>query len=1026
MSGISSGVGLVSGLPTTELIESLLLLERRPIDLLETRVGKVQTSRTAWADLAARLLSVKSVVSRFSETSFFKRFDTTSSDENVLTAVASENAVAGTYDLVVRSLVSNHQLIGDGFSDADTTPIGAGSLSIEVGEGKVNSATSLDELRGGDGVRRGKIRITDRSGASADVNLTTVVTLSDVVDEINSAQGINVRARISGDALVVEDLNENATTEMSIVDVGVGRTAADLGVAQSVADNLITGADLVYLADSTALDALNDGNGVRNHVAGGDFRITQSNVNSFEVSLAADLARNPATYLAQLNNGNGVRLGTIRITDRSGASAEVDLSAAETAQDVMDAINNSGVGVSATVGRDYFQVSDQTETAEEAAVNLKIEDVSGHAARDLGIAVDEDADSFTGSEVFRITTVGDVLRAINYAPGNQVAGQPQVVAAISDDGNGIVLRDESGGAQPLKIEALELNGVISGAAADLGILGEFSSGVTAQRDLLAGPNTVLLNSLNGGAGVTTRGSIRITARDGETADIDLGDAQTLQDVIDRINEAASDEFKVSAAVNRVGNGLVLTDASGGTGLLSVADLDTSTMAQDLGLAGSAAATGLDSGNLQLRYVSENTRLDELNYGAGVRTGRVQIADSAGVITSINVTENQTTLQDIINLINGGLAEVTARVNSAGDGLEVVDEAGGTGSLTITDLDGGTVAADLRIAGEASDGETSLNGSYEISIDIDADDTLNDVALKINEAGVPLRAGVLNDGGTNGYRLTLASQVGGRGGELTFDTGDTGLAMETLVRAQDAVVLFGGAGGENPLLITSSTNTLTDVVPNVSIDLVGTSEEAVQLSVAQDLDAALADVDLFVSSYNAVLERIDDYTAFDAETETRGPLLGDGTLQRIESRLRRAATREYQNVPAQFDRLFSVGLSVGSGGRLTLDEDEFREAYASDPHGVEQLFSTAETGLGDYLDNMLDELTRSDDGLVSRADNLLADREELLEERIDAMEVLLEKKRGRLERQFAALEQSLSLLQGQQSALTSLSAMAESE
>ena len=80
MSGITSGVGLISGLPTADLIASLMQLERRPITLLETRVAGIQTQRTAWADLTARLLSTSSIASRFGELSFFRHFNTTSSE----------------------------------------------------------------------------------------------------------------------------------------------------------------------------------------------------------------------------------------------------------------------------------------------------------------------------------------------------------------------------------------------------------------------------------------------------------------------------------------------------------------------------------------------------------------------------------------------------------------------------------------------------------------------------------------------------------------------------------------------------------------------------------------------------------------------------------------------------------------------------------------------------------------------------------------------------------------------------------
>ncbi|MCK4658107.1 MAG: flagellar filament capping protein FliD [Phycisphaerae bacterium] len=1020
MAGFSTAVGLVSGLPTAELIDGFMQIERRPINLLESRVAAIQTKRTAWAELTARLLSVKTMVARFNKSAFFRHFNTTSSDENVLSATAGEHATAGTYQFVVHSLVGNHQLIGKGLHDTDTTPVGAGTLTLEIGHGKVNPGTTLDQLNGGQGVHRGSIRITDRTGVAADIDLSRAIMLDDLVEQINTQASINVEARINGDCIILEDLNSPGSVvgNLSVVDLAGGAMAASLGLAQSVAGNTITGKDLVHLTDSTPLDLLNDGNGIRRHIAGYDFRITQGFLHSFDVSLAADLAKNPQTSLAQLNNGQGVRLGTIRITDQSGATAEIDLSAATTVQDVLDAINNSGIGVSAIVGRDYIQLNDTTATPDDDDVNLKIEDVTGYAARDLGIAVDTDTGSHVGSEIFRITTIGDVIRAINYAPGNDTPGQ-QVVASISADGNGIVLTDESsGGTAPLTIEAMELNGVVSSAAADLGILGEFASGSTTRRDLIAGPDSVLLSSLNGGRGITTKGAVEFIARDGTLTEIDFSTAQTLQGVLDLIN-TTSETSKISASINNAGNGIEITDLSGGSGNLLITDLADGTIAEGLGIAGAQAASTLNGGNLQLRYVSENTRLEDLNYGSGIRPGSFKITDSAGVVTTVKVGDQQKTLDDIINLINSGAATVTARINDTGDGLLITDDAGGDKQLSIVDLEGGFAAADLNILGEAADGTTSVDGSYEITIEVDADDTLNDVVAKIGDATKHVEAGVLNAGGVNGYRLTLSSLVGGLDGELVFDSGGTGLAMDTLVRAQDAVVFLGGASGNESLVITSSTNTLTNVIGDVTIDLVGTSDDPITLSISQNVDNVVSDVELFVTNFNAVLDRIDEYTMFNPETLERGILLGDSTVRRIQSRLNRSTTHRYENVPAAHSRMFSIGLTVGSGGRLQFDESEFRKAYDNDPESVELFFNTAETGLGSYLEEMFDDLTRGEDGLVSQAEDVLANSEQLLRDRIDTLETLLDKKRTRLERQFLALEESLAKMQDQQNALMPL-------
>ena len=223
------------------------------------------------------------------------------------------------------------------------------------------------------------------------------------------------------------------------------------------------------------------------------------------------------------------------------------------------------------------------------------------------------------------------------------------------------------------------------------------------------------------------------------------------------------------------------------------------------------------------------------------------------------------------------------------------------------------------------------------------------------------------------------------------------------------------------MLTSSTNSLSDVLDDVTINLVGTSDEPVELSITQDVDAVVSDLQTFVSSYNAVLERMDQLTRFDADTNTRGDLFGDSTVSIIRNRLRSVTNARVRAAPDGLDRLTFVGIRSGSGGRLSFDDNKFRELFSANPQAVETLFTAEEEGVGARLDAMLEELTDSFDGILARKDSGLEKREELFNDRIDALQELLDRKRDRLERQFQGLESSLAGLQGAQSALASLAA-----
>lgn len=1027
MSGISTGIGLISGIDRQSLINQLIALERRPLEALQARISEIDVQRTAFVELTAQLLSIRNTLSGMQRPSFFRPFNAASSNESALAATATSSAAPGSYVFRVRSLVTNHSMITRGFADADTSPVGAGTLTFEMGNGKVSRSTELDALNGGAGVRRGVITITDRGGASADFDLTTAVTIDDVLDAINADPTINVRAYVtgvasngaSGDRLVIEDLTAPAAVvgNLIIVDKGAGTIAADLGIAVDAAASRIDGRDLIRLSKDTPLLLLNDGNGVGRFRADTDLTITTS-LGAFEVSLSSVLATQLNTDLRALNSGGGVRLGVIRITDRSGKSADIDLTGARTVNDIIETINAADVGVSVTIVNSSLQISDNTDTPdnEEKPPILTIEDLSGHAAADLGIADATEKKSIFGHEIYRVETVGDVINAINYASGNNGL----VEARFSADGNGLTLR-ALGLDDTITVTAgTAEDGRVSSAAADLGLLDAVNTSSFTTRRLLAGLNTVLLQSLNGGRGVET-GEVRLVDRAGRSTIIDFAEAHTLQDVIDLINLDAS--TGLAASVNDAGNGIQLRDSSTEPGQIVIEDVSGS-LAGDLGISGAFepdAGNVINGGNTQLQYITRRTELATLNNGRGISNSTFRITSSAGGVYTVPLDDAAQTVGDVIDAINRVTPDtIEARINDQGDGIIVIDHSAGTGSLTIEDRDGGRAAANLRLAGTARTGQNFVDGSYEIRIDIDAGDTLTDVMRKINEAGAGVSASLANYGSAlNPYSLTLTSEHSGRRGEMIVDGIGVDLGLTMLAKAQDAVVTIGDGTTGVSRLITSSSNTIDDVIEGVTLDLLSVSDDPVTITVAKDVDAIVQGVSDFVDRYNEALNAIDRSTSFNADTLERGPLLGDSTINLVRQRLINTITRQFQGVDSSVSRLFAVGVRFGRGNRLQFDEERFREIYERSPELVEELFTEDETGFAAVLDTVIDDLTRDADGVVSRKDDLLSDQQDLINARIERLSERIEAKRQRLEAQFIALESVLAMLQGQQTALGGL-------
>jgi len=239
----------------------------------------------------------------------------------------------------------------------------------------------------------------------------------------------------------------------------------------------------------------------------------------------------------------------------------------------------------------------------------------------------------------------------------------------------------------------------------------------------------------------------------------------------------------------------------------------------------------------------------------------------------------------------------------------------------------------------------------------------------------------------------------------------------LVEAQDAVVFYGAAGGSEPLIITSSTNQLTNVIKGVTIDLHGASSQPVSLNIADNPDAILSELNKFADNFNGMVDKLHELTKFDPDTNTKGILLGESTVQQVESELY-AAVQVIISGVGQYKILADIGLKTVSGAKLEVDEAKFKAAYAKDPDAVKNLFVTADKGAGAVLENRINKLIDPENGLITRQNVTLDEKTQQFQDRMDALDKLLEAKRARLETQFANLEAVLANLQSQQASLNS--------
>jgi flagellar hook-associated protein 2 len=1008
MGQISSSVGLVSGLDIGQIVTQLMQIERRPVDRLLGQADELATQKNAYLDLTARLLAVRAAATALGSETIFGQRTVTVSDPTALSAVASSQTPPGAYSLTVQRLATTHQLVSQGFPDSDFSTLSKGSITIEMGQGRLDPSTLLEQLNLGQGVRRGQIAITDRSGSTAQIDLSSATAVDDVLKAINSESGISVEAFVRGDRIVLADSSGSTGFDLTVSDLDGGRAAEDLGILGGAAANEFEGQDRNNLGGMTPVEMLNNGNGVRTSDFSSDLDITLGDGTNFQVDLSESMKVD--TSLSLLNAGSGVSLGAIRVQDRAGGSADIDLTTAQTVGDVVDAINGAGIQVTAAFSGDHLTISDSSGEQEG---ELIVEDIGGGStASDLGIRAETDEQKITGRAIYSVNTVGDVLRLVNYHAA-EATGLSTDLARIGSDGNRIELADPTG-VGSITVAAIGT----SDAASDLGILGS-SPGTLSGASVLSGLNTVLLKGLHGGSGVAA-GQIQLTDRSGVSSSLDLSAAESLQEIIDAINESSNaGGARVVAELNKAGNGIVLGDLSGGAGNLVIADLSGS-LAEDLGIAVDDAVRTVQSGNLQLQYLNENTRLSDLNGGRGVAAGRIRIFDSTGRSSVVDLSQgDEETVGDVIREINSRGIGVTATINATGDGLLLTETAGGQGILRVEE-DGGSTAADLGILGEANEGQTTIDGSFEYVIEVQAGDRLDDLVQRINDANIPISAGIINDGSSiNPLHMTVTSERSGRIGRLILDAGDTGLDFGELISAQDAVVQIGDPQQGVSLMATSSTNSVEDLVPGLDLTLNAVSSSPVTVTVDRSSGRAAELGAKLVEGLNSLLSRIDELTDFDVDAGVRQPLFGEYTPQQIESSLFRMINGRANAIEGRYDFLYQVGIDIAAGGRIEFNETRFREAIEEDPDSVVALFTDENNGVAKDLEDLINSFTDAEDGRIVRRTDALTDQETLLNDRIGQLERLLDSRRERLTDQFLAMETALARMQAQQNALSGL-------
>lgn len=260
----------------------------------------------------------------------------------------------------------------------------------------------------------------------------------------------------------------------------------------------------------------------------------------------------------------------------------------------------------------------------------------------------------------------------------------------------------------------------------------------------------------------------------------------------------------------------------------------------------------------------------------------------------NLTNDISSLTDFTGVMslkegsssNNDILELTSASSSAASGTYTV----AVNSLATT---ANGYVDPIADASDTLTGSITINGTeVDVPTASSDDNNLQGLANAITSAGIGVTATVLTD--TVGSRLVLTSNTSGSAGSLsvtsslTDSTTNTGLNYNSLIATgTDASLTV------NDVTLQSASNTVTDLIPGVTFQLLGTTASGsdVQVVIANDNSAVESTLNQFVTDYNSLVSAMTAQEGNDSSGNPE-PLFGSPTLSLLQQQL--LSSINYQN------------------------------------------------------------------------------------------------------------------------------------
>lgn len=357
----------------------------------------------------------------------------------------------------------------------------------------------------------------------------------------------------------------------------------------------------------------------------------------------------------------------------------------------------------------------------------------------------------------------------------------------------------------------------------------------------------------------------------------------------------------------------------------------------------------------------------------------------------------------------------------------------------------------------ADGKVKLTIN-SIDFEFDKTETLSSVMSKINasDAGVTLAYSSIND------QFTMTAKNSGAGDNIVVsETAGSGNLMTALgLTTATGAVASAGVNAKltvNGKEIIRTSNTVD--VDGVKIELKELSDDAITVTSKADATSLKDTIKSFVEDYNNMIETMnklvkEDYdTAYPPLTDDQkaemsekeiesweakakvGLLRGDKLIKGIANQMQ---SMIYGSAVKGGISLYDLGITsagYAENGKLKIDEDKLTTAIETKSNAIQELFTTADTGLAVQLNDIITSAVKTSgvkgtrgsliemagyESTLSNTENSIYDNIQKINKNVTKMKTSLKDEETRYWSKFTALETALQQLNTQSSILTQFS------